>query len=116
MRQAWSCTLAAQYIISCPNNHTGSVSQDYPALHIYNQANSTRISGSYMWKRLPVTVSTLLNSSIVPAKQAYLNKTEAGIQCSPAVTSNRTNALSYAGRRVFLSWDVPDKPNRPNNT
>ncbi|KAB5577582.1 hypothetical protein GE09DRAFT_1260266 [Coniochaeta sp. 2T2.1] len=72
--QSWAWTLVAPYISSCPGN----------------------------WNE---TLGDYLNSlnTIVPTTQSCLNKTETGVDCSPAVTNNRTNPLSYAGRQVFLS-------------
>jgi hypothetical protein len=113
--QSWAWTLLAPYISSCPANQTRLIWQNFPSLNILNQPNPARINGSNV---LNETTGGYTNtaSSDIPAKDACVNATAVGENCSPAITHNRTEPLSYAGRQVLLEWDAPGSPIGPNNS
>ena len=54
--------------------------------------------------------STLSNS------ESCVNGTEVGKNCSPGISRNRTEPLSFPGRKIFLSWDEPGIAVGPNNS
>jgi hypothetical protein len=114
--QSWAWSYVSPYISSCPANQTRLIWQNFPALHIHNQPNPVRTNGSAVWNETLGDMINTLNSSHIPEKQLCRNATKVGVDCSPAITHNRTNPLSYPGRQVFLSWDDPGKPVGPNNS
>jgi hypothetical protein len=113
--QSWAWTLLAPYITSCPANQTRLAWQNFPALWILNQPNPARTNGSAGYNETITAGMNTLNST-VPSGDACVNATSVGSNCSPAITHNRTIPLSYPGRVVQLSWDVPGKPVGPNNS
>ena len=48
--------------------------------------------------------------------ESCLHNTTLGYDCSPAVAHNRSEPLTFPGRKVFLSWEEPGKPVGPNNS
>ncbi|KAI1809707.1 hypothetical protein GGS20DRAFT_264391 [Poronia punctata] len=114
--QSWAWTLLAPYISSCPENQTRLIWQNFPALHIHNQPNPARINGSDVWNETLGDYTNTLSTADVPKADLCVNATEIGVNCSPAITHNRTNPLSYPGRQVFLSWEEPGRPIGPNNS
>ncbi|KAI0394545.1 hypothetical protein F5Y17DRAFT_427747 [Xylariaceae sp. FL0594] len=114
--QSWAWTLLAPYISSCPANQTRLIWQNFPALHVLNQPNPARVNGSNVWNETLGDVSNTLSTADITKADLCVNATEVGENCSPAITHNRTNPLSYPGREVFLSWDEPGKPVGPNNS
>jgi hypothetical protein len=57
-----------------------------------------------------------LNNTNVTTSQSCINATSPTEDCNAAITNNRTNPLSYAGRQVFLQWDAPGKSIGPNDS
>ncbi|KAI3318801.1 hypothetical protein HD806DRAFT_548933 [Xylariaceae sp. AK1471] len=114
--QSWAWTLLAPYISSCPQDQTRLVWQNFPALHILNQPNPARINGSNVWNETLGDHANTLSTADVTKEDSCINATIVGENCRPAITHNRTNPLSYAGRQVFLSWDDPGNPVGPNNS
>ncbi|PWY94318.1 stress response protein Rds1 [Aspergillus sclerotioniger CBS 115572] len=114
--QSWAWTLLAPYISSCPEDQTRLAWQNFPALSILNQPNPVRINGAEAWRETISNGTNVLNSTAVPSSQTCLNSNTAGVDCSPAITHNRTNPLSYPGREVYLSWEAPGRPVGPNNS
>ena len=114
--QSWAWTLLAPYISSCPYNQTRLVWQNYPALHILNQANPARVNGSNVWNETTGTSANALSTEDVNQKALCVNATGVGRSCAPGITRNRTEPLSYAGRQVFLNWDAPGQVVGPNNS
>lgn len=45
-----------------------------------------------------------------------INSNETGRGCGPAIAHNRSEPLSYPGKRVELSWDAPGQAVGPNNS
>lgn len=114
--QSWAWTLLAPYISSCPANQTRLVWQNFPALHILNQPNPARINGSNAWNETTGGYTNTLSTADIEDDEDCINSTEEGVNCSPGITNNRTNPLSYPGRQVFLQWDEPGFPVGPNNS
>ncbi|PSR82810.1 hypothetical protein BD289DRAFT_483667 [Coniella lustricola] len=114
--QSWAWTLLAPYISSCPEGTKQLIWQNYPALHILNQPNVARIDGASVYNETLGDYANTANTAGIAPKDACVNATEVGANCSPAITHNRTIPLSYPGREVFLQWDKPGSPVGPNNS
>ncbi|KXX80353.1 Protein rds1 [Madurella mycetomatis] len=114
--QSWAWTLLAPHISSCPENQTRLVWQNFPSLHILNQPNPARINGSNVWNETRGGYANTLSTEDIDEENNCLNSDEVGVNCSPAITRNRSEPLSYPGRQVFLEWDEPGKPIGPNNS
>ncbi|KAI1407909.1 ferritin-like domain-containing protein [Hypoxylon sp. FL1857] len=113
--QSWAWTLLAPYISSCPYNQTRLIWQNYPSLYVLNQPNPARVNGSNAWNETTGGYANTLSTSNLTNSSNCLHGA-VGENCSPAVTHNRTNPLSYPGRQVFLRWDTPGQPIGPNNS
>lgn len=114
--QSWAWTLLAPYISSCPEGQTRLAWQNFPALSILNQPNPARVNGSAAWgETLTPGVNSLRNTGI-PQSELCLNVSDPMKNCAPAITHNRTLPLSWAGRTVQLSWEMPGKAVGPNNS
>lgn len=114
--QSWAWTLLAPYISSCPADQTRLIWQNMPSLNILNQPNPARIDGSDVWNETTGGYTNTLSTADVKPDEDCLNSNVTGENCSPAITHNRTNPLSYPGRQVFLSWDEPGQAVGPNNS
>jgi hypothetical protein len=114
--QSWAWTLLAPYISSCPANQTRLVWQNLPALNILNQPNPARINGSNVFNETTGGWTNTLSTADIDDSDSCVNATETGVNCTPAITRNRTEPLSYAGRKVYLSWDEPGQAVGPNNS
>ncbi|KAI0545582.1 hypothetical protein F4679DRAFT_457796 [Xylaria curta] len=114
--QSWAWTLLAPYISSCPENQTRLIWQNFPALRILNQPNPARINGSDVWNETLGDYAQTLNTTDISYSDSCANTTKVGERCTAAITHNRTNPLSYAGRQVFLEWDTPGQAVGPNNS
>lgn len=114
--QSWAWTLLAPYISSCPANQTRLVWQNFPSLNILNQPNPARIDGSNVWNETTGGYTNTLSTAKIADGDACVNATGVGINCSPGITRNRSQPLSYPGRKVYLSWDEPGQAIGPNNS
>ncbi|KAH8648501.1 ferritin-like domain-containing protein [Xylariales sp. PMI_506] len=114
--QSWAWTLLAPYISSCPANQTRLAWQNFPSLNVLNQPNPARINGSNAWNETTGGYTNTLSTADISTSDSCINATDAGENCNPAITHNRTTPLSYPGRQVFLQWDAPGKPIGPNNS
>ncbi|KAI1100023.1 ferritin-like domain-containing protein [Jackrogersella minutella] len=113
--QSWAWTLLAPYISSCPSNQTRLIWQNFPPLRIDNQPNPARINGSDVWNETTSAYANSLSTANISAAESCLYAA-AGENCTPAITNNRSNPLSYSGRQVFLNWDPPGYRTGPNNS
>ncbi|KAF5326773.1 hypothetical protein D9619_004478 [Psilocybe cf. subviscida] len=86
--QSMAWTLLAPYLVSCPAENPRIVWQNFPALNITNNPDPT----------------PLWNTSIP------------GNETTPAITRNRSEPLSYPGRELFLTWELPGKNVSYNNS
>ncbi|KAI1127247.1 hypothetical protein F5Y10DRAFT_266320 [Nemania abortiva] len=114
--QSWAWTLLAPYIASCPQNQTRLAWQNFPALRVLNQPNAARVNGSDVWNETRGDYANTLSTADLAPGDACVNATAVGENCSPGITRNRTNPLSYPGRQVFLQWDDPGQAVGPNNS
>ncbi|PPQ92575.1 hypothetical protein CVT25_007267 [Psilocybe cyanescens] len=86
--QSMAWTLLAPYIVSCPAENPRIEWTNFPALNITNNPNAT----------------------------GYYNDSIIGNDTTPAITHNRSEPLSYAGREVFFTWDAPGQNVSYNNS
>lgn len=115
--QSWSWTYLAPYISSCPEGQTRLAWQNFPALHIVNQANPNRFSANDTQPYETVGNRTSDPSkSDIPADESCVNVTTTGYSCSPAIAHNRSEPLTFPGKLVNLTWDNPGLPVGPNNS
>ncbi|KAH9477311.1 Protein rds1 [Psilocybe cubensis] len=94
--QSMTWTLLAPHLVSCPAENPRINWQNFPALNVTNAPDPT----------------PLFNNTSVGAD----NSTSSGNDTTPAITHNSTNPLSFPGREVFLSWELPGKTVGPNNS
>lgn len=115
--QSWAWTYLAPYISSCPENTTRLAWQNFPALHVVNQANPNRVSpnDTANWERVGNRTSDPATTDI-PNDQNCLYTNKTGYACNGAVAHNRSEPLSFAGKQVNLLWDTPGQPVGPNNS
>jgi len=115
--QSWHWTLLAPYISSCPQNNTRLAWQNFPALRILNQPNANRVSpnDTKINELVGTRVADPSNSTLSPAESCVKNTTT-GYNCSPAISRNRTEPLTFPGRKVFLEWEDPGMAVGPNNS
>jgi hypothetical protein len=115
--QSWAWTFLAPYISSCPENTTRLAWQNFPALHVANQANINRIhpNDTADWERTDNRTSSPAISTI-PSDESCVNLNVTGVGCGPAIAHNRSEPLSFAGKKVNLLWDTPGFPVGPNNS
>ncbi|POS77770.1 rds1 [Diaporthe helianthi] len=114
--QSWAWTLLAPYISSCPEGTQQLIWQNFPALHILNQPNAARINGADVWNETRGDYANTLSTDDIEPEDACADSDVVGENCSPAITHNRTQPLSYPGRQVFLQWDEPGQAIGPNNS
>ncbi|KAH2085815.1 hypothetical protein KXX03_001260 [Aspergillus fumigatus] len=115
--QSWHWTLLAQYISSCPANNTRLVWQNFPNLHVVNQANPNRINANATaaWEVVGNHTSDPSNSTI-PAGQSCVHNNVTGYNCGPAISRDKYDPLTFPGRKVELTWDEPGRAVGPNNS
>jgi hypothetical protein len=91
--------------------------QNFPALHILNQPNPNRISANDTALNEVVGNRTSDPSkSDIPADESCVNNNVTGYNCGPAISRNRSEPLSFPGKRVYFSWDNPGSAVGPNNS
>lgn len=115
--QSWSWTYLAPYISSCPQNTTRLAWQNFPALHVVNQANPNRFSPNDTAAYEVVGNRTGDPSiSTIPQNASCVNLNVTGYGCGPAISHNRSEPLSFPGKMVNLTWDAPGQAVGPNNS
>ena len=115
--QSWAWTFLAPYISSCPENTTRLAWQNFPALHVANQANINRISPNDTadWERTGNRTSDPATTDI-PQDESCVNLNVTGYGCGPAIARNKSEPLSFAGKQVRVLWDDPGMAVGPNNS
>ena len=116
--QSWAWTYLSQYISSCPENQTRLAWQNFPSLHVVNQANINRFSPNDTadFERVGNRTSDPAISTI-PQNQSCENLVNVtGYGCGPAVSRNRSEPLSFPGKQIKLQWDAPGFAVGPNNS
>ncbi len=115
--QSWAWTMLAPYISYCPADCTRLAWQNFPTLHILNNPNINRISPDDTVTDGSENVGNrITDPSVSNITDSCINLNETGVGCGPAVAHNRTNPLSYPGKRVELQWDTPGQAVGPNNS
>jgi Ferritin-like domain len=117
--QSWSWTMLAPYISYCPEGTTRLAWQNFPTLHINNNPNINRVSPNDTATDGSENVGHRITDpsvSDIAMDESCINLNETGVGCGPAIAHNRSMPLSYAGKRVDLSWDAPGKAVGPNNS
>ncbi|TVY41230.1 Protein rds1, partial [Lachnellula occidentalis] len=114
--QSWAWTLLAPYISSCPANSKRLAWQNFPALTVLNQPNSARINATQGGNNETAGFGPAAPSSDPPAGQSCVGNNVTGFDCSASISQNRSIALSYPGRKVYLEWENPGKAVGPNNS
>ncbi|KAL4908664.1 hypothetical protein BDW74DRAFT_188569 [Aspergillus multicolor] len=117
--QSWQWTMLAPYISSCPEGQTRLAWQNFPTLHILNNpninrvvANNTKADGSEQAGRRITDPS----ASNVTQGDACITANGIGKNCQAALARNRTEPLSYPGKKVYFEWDQPGQRVGPNNS
>ncbi|KAK4981535.1 hypothetical protein LTR66_009907 [Elasticomyces elasticus] len=115
--QSWAWTFLAPYISSCPANTTRLAWQNFPALHVVNQANINRFSPNDTadWERVGNRTSDPAISTI-PQNQSCINLNVTGQGCGPAISRNKSEPLTFPGKQIRLTWDAPGQAVGPNNS
>lgn len=115
--QSWAWTYLAPYISSCPANTTRLVWQNFPVLHIVNNANINRWSPNDT-ANYEVTGRRIADpsNSTLPTSESCMNLNTTGYGCGPAISRNRTEPLSFAGKQIFFEWENPGQAVGPNNS
>lgn len=115
--QSWAWSMLAPYISYCPAGQTRLAWQNFPVLHILNNANINRYSpndtaadGSEQQGRRVADPSV----SNITGSCENLNVT--GYGCGPSVAHNKSEPLSFPGKQVFFQWDAPGLAVGPNNS
>ena len=115
--QSWAWTMLAPYISYCPENTTRLAWQNFPTLHILNNANINRYSPNETATDGSETAgSRIADPSTSDIKDSCVNVTAPGYGCSPAVAHNKSEPLSFPGKKVLFSWDSPGQAVGPNNS
>lgn len=115
--QSWAWTYLAPYISSCPEGTTRLSWQNFPVLHVVNQANPNRVSPNDTAAN-EVTGQRVADpsNSTIPADESCVNVNTTGYSCGPAIAHNRTEPLTFPGKLVNLTWENPGLPVGPNNS
>ena len=117
--QSWAWTMLAPYISYCPENTTRLAWQNFPTLHILNNPNINRVSPNDTATDGSENVGTRITDpsvSDITMDESCINLNETGTGCGPAIARNRSEPLSYPGKRVYLMWDMPGQAVGPNNS
>lgn len=56
------------------------------------------------------------SNSTLPDNESCIHNTTIGYNCSPGISRNRTEPLTFPGRKIFLEWEDPGKAVGPNNS
>ncbi|TKA80362.1 hypothetical protein B0A49_01491 [Cryomyces minteri] len=115
--QSWAWTYLAPYISTCPQNTTRLAWQNFPALHVVNQANINRFSpnDTANYERTGNRTSDPAISTL-PENQSCQHLNVTGYGCGPAISRNRSEPLSFPGKKIELTWDAPGQAVGPNNS
>ncbi|KAK3113963.1 hypothetical protein LTR53_008205 [Teratosphaeriaceae sp. CCFEE 6253] len=114
--QSWAWTYLAPYISSCPENTTRLAWQNFPALHVPNQANINRVSPNDTGLYEHTDNRTSSPATLPPQAESCVNLNKTGYGCGPAIGHNRSEPLSFPGKQVLLQWDAPGQAVGPNNS
>ena len=115
--QSWAWTMLAPYISYCPENTTRLAWQNFPTLHILNNANINRYSPNDTATDGSETVgSRVADPSTSNNTESCINLNTTGYACGPAVAHNNSEPLSFPGNQDLFQWDAPGQAVGPNNS
>ncbi|KAI4210087.1 MAG: hypothetical protein LQ351_007036 [Letrouitia transgressa] len=116
--QSWAWTMLAPYISYCPENTTRLAWQNFPTLRFLNNANINRYSPNDTAQDGSETVGNRIADPSVSnlTSGSCLNLNITGYGCGPAVAHNKSEPLSFPGKKVLLQWDAPGTAVGPNNS
>ncbi|CAP93350.1 hypothetical protein E8E15_001265 [Penicillium rubens] len=117
--QSWAWTMLAPYISYCPENTTRLAWQNFPTLHILNNPNINRLAPIETKQDGSEAVGHRIadpSISNITQSESCVNAEGIGKSCSAAIATNRTEPLSYPGKRVYFEWDAPGQAVGPNNS
>jgi hypothetical protein len=118
--QSWAWTYLAPYISSCPQNTTRLAWQNFPALFVNNTANPNRFSPNDT-KPNEVSGHRIADpaDSTIPADESCVNvdpEEYPGYSCAPGIARNHSEPLSFPGKLLNLTWEMPGQAVGPNNS
>jgi len=117
--QSWSWTMLAPYISYCPENQTRLAWQNFPVLHILNNPNINRFSPNDTAQDGTEQVGPRIadpSVSNITTDQSCENLNVTGYGCGPAVAHNKSEPLSFPGKKILFQWDAPGQAVGPNNS
>ncbi|KAF2673203.1 hypothetical protein BT63DRAFT_149401 [Microthyrium microscopicum] len=115
--QSWSWTYLAPYISSCPENQTRLAWQNFPALHILNQPNPNRFSpNDTAWAEVTGNRTSDPSQANITESASCVHLNTTGYGCGPGISHNRSEPLSFAGKKIYFAWDAPGQAVGPNNS
>lgn len=119
--QSWQWTMLAPYISYCPEGTTRLAWQNFPTLRVLNNPNINRVNPNETQQE----GSEMVGDRITDPSAANVSGNEGegcitaqgiGNNCAPALARNRSEPLSYPGKRVYFEWDAPGHQVGPNNS
>ena len=86
-------------------------------LHILNNANINRYSpNDTAQDGSETTGSRVVDPSTSNITESCLATNATGYGCYPEIAHNKSEPLSFAGKKVLLKWDAPGVAVGPNNS
>ncbi|CAI7676623.1 unnamed protein product [Penicillium palitans] len=117
--QSWAWTMLAPYISYCPESITRLAWQNFPTLHIINNPNINRLATNETEQDGSEAVGDRIGDpsiSNITDSEPCISAEGIGKSCGAAIAINRTEPLSYSGKRVYFEWDAPSQAVEPNNS
>lgn len=116
--QSWQWTMLAPYISYCPEGITRLAWQNFPTLHVLNNPNTNRVNPNETQQDGSETVGDRTADPSVAnvTGEGCIDAQGIGNNCAPALARNRSEPLSYPGKRVYFEWDAPGRQVGPNNS
>ncbi|KAL2835479.1 ferritin-like domain-containing protein [Aspergillus pseudoustus] len=117
--QSWQWTMLAPYVSYCPEGTTRLAWQNFPTLRILNNPNINRVDANNTAQDGSEAVGDRIadpSRSNLTSGESCINAQGVGVNCQAAIARNRTQPLSYPGKRVFFDWEAPGQAVGPNNS
>jgi hypothetical protein len=115
--QSWAWTMLAPYISYCPENETRLAWQNFPVLHILNNANINRYSPNDTAQDGSENQgSRIADPSVSDIDENCLSTNATGYGCYPEIAHNKSEPLSFPGKKILFEWDAPGQAVGPNNS
>ena len=111
--QSMMWTMLAPFISSCPAGNPVIEFQNFPGLNVVVRFHRSIFSfSSYPLHSLLTLYSTQNNPDPTP----FINTSTPDNNTNPAITHNRSIPLSFPGRQVNLTWELPGQAVGPNSS